>query len=360
MHKVFLSLALLFFWVSFAYSQERIEIFEVKVEGKDAPNLIEEFSFYKEDLIRGRINITGKAKSKEAAISKVEVSTDGGRTWQEAEGKENWQFSFYPEEGLHKIKFLVSDTEGNMATMGDLRIIYTKFRPEEAILKLLDKIGEAYAEENLQKFLSCFSISRYPDYIKFKEAIQRDFQYFRNIRTFKRIKNYNISEDQRAAFYDVLWKSKYIDIRDNSKGLRSAIINMYLTKEQGLWKVASMKNNIVFGTTLLSDIDLTLSPSDITSSGGVAPIITATIHNNGDEDAKNVKVKFYYKPTGGSYAYFAQRTISRISPKGSSSISAILSGVQGNITIKVVIDPDNAIVEKDETNNSTTRAISVP
>lgn len=362
MLKVFLSLVVLFFFATFLYAQEeKISIFEVRVENKDAPNLTEEFSFYKEDLIGERINITGQAKSKEVDISKVEVSTDGGRSWQDAEGKENWQYSFYPEEGLHKIKFLVSDTKGNISTFGNLKILYTKFRPQEAISNLLERMDQTYAQENLERFIFCFSESRYPNYTKFKEAIARDFQYFRNIRTFKRIENYNISSDEKEAFYSVLWKTKYTDIRDNSKSSRSAVISMYLINEDGLWKVASLKNNNVFGTTLLSDIDLTLSSSDISSSGGAAPTITATVHNNGEEEARNIKVRFSYKPTGGSYTAFAERTIASISRKGSSSTSATLSGVaQGNYTIKVDIDPDNTIAERNETNNSATRVISIP
>lgn len=362
MRKIFLGWAMLFFLISFVSAQdERISIFEVKVENKDVSTLSEEFSFSKEDLIGERINITGKAKSKEAQISKLEVSTDEGRTWQEAEGKENWQFSFYPEEGLHKIKFLVSDTKGNMQTLGDLEISYTKFKPEEAISDLLKKIKEAYEEENWEKFMDCFSESRYPNYTKFKEAIIRDFQYFRNIRMFSRIDRYSISEDQKSAFYDVLWKSKYTDIRDNVKYSRSSLINMYLVKEQGLWKVASIKNNALFGTILLAEIDLTLSSQDISLSYSPQqiPIITATIHNSGDEEARNVKVRFYYRPTGGSYTSFAETTITRISPRGSTSTSATFTQPSGNYTIKVVIDPDNTIVEKNEINNSATRDIKI-
>lgn len=40
MYRVFLGLIVLFFLSSFAFAQEeKVSIFEVKVEGKDAPNL---------------------------------------------------------------------------------------------------------------------------------------------------------------------------------------------------------------------------------------------------------------------------------------------------------------------------------
>jgi hypothetical protein len=362
MRRFFLSLIVLFFLASFAFAQEgKISIYEVKVEDKDAPTLSEDFSFSKEDLIGERINITGRAKSTEAPINKVEVSTDGGKTWQEAEGTNSWQYKFYLNEGLHKVRFLASDEKDNMVITGDLKILYTKLKPQEAILNILKKIKESYEQENLEKLMSCFSESKYPNYIKFKEAIIRDFQYFRNIRMFRRIDRYTISDDSKTAYYDVLWKSKYTDIRDNSKFSRSTIISMYFIKEDGLWKVASMKNNNIFGTILLSDIDLTLTSSDISSLGGATPTITATIHNSGEEEARNVKVKFYYRLVGASYISFGERTISRISRKGSSSTSATLSGIQGNnITIKVDIDPDNTITERNETNNSATITTNIP
>ena len=52
-------------------------------------------------------------------VAGIEVSTDGGRTWRPAEGRESWSFTFTPAtEGTHDVLVRAVDDSGNLETPG--------------------------------------------------------------------------------------------------------------------------------------------------------------------------------------------------------------------------------------------------
>jgi len=64
-------------------------------------------------------DITGMARDnlRGSGIAKVQVSTDGGNTWQDAVGTETWSFSWtLPADGVYNIKSRAIDNYGNVET----------------------------------------------------------------------------------------------------------------------------------------------------------------------------------------------------------------------------------------------------
>ena len=100
--------------------------------------------------------------------------------------------------------------------------------------------------------------------------------------------------------------------------------------------------------------NLTVSPSVI--KDGASATFYAKIENAGTAAASNVKVRFFL----GS-AQMGEKIVS-LSKGYFSTISqsyAIPKGMTGELTYKVTADPDNAIVELDETNNEATKSVTV-
>jgi parallel beta-helix repeat protein len=137
-------------------------------------------------------------------------------------------------------------------------------------------------------------------------------------------------------------------------------------------KVSQFRNGCAFvwmdGTTiryreiltLLKGADLCISSSDVSFSednpfDGQTITITATVHNIGEETAENVTVRFL-----DGEAMIGEQKIPFIYPgsNGTASIQWTAKG-EGFHPIKVVVDPYNAIIETDESNNEATRSILV-
>jgi parallel beta-helix repeat protein len=92
--------------------------------------------------------------------------------------------------------------------------------------------------------------------------------------------------------------------------------------------------------------DLAISPSDINIGGTIGDIIvSATVHNIGEDDASNILVKFY---NGGTGHYLGSDQISFISSGGTGTASISIGDA---VPIKVKVDPSDEIAESSEGNN---------
>ncbi len=107
--KYLLSIVYIFFmFSSSAYANYEGEelgyVDEVRISGREFESLNKyEIEFYREDLVDGKITIQGILESelKHLSVDKlnIEISVDGGDTWKQANGHEDWSFSFAPESG---------------------------------------------------------------------------------------------------------------------------------------------------------------------------------------------------------------------------------------------------------------------
>lgn len=115
-----------------------------------------------------------------------------------------------------------------------------------------------------------------------------------------------------------------------------------------------------------AEIDLALTADNITfddpnPTTGDNVTITAAIENAGDIDLENVVVRFYDgDPESGGIQIDGDQTIASIPAGGSDNASVEWKEVTvGVYNIYVVVDPDNAIPESDETNNVAYKPIEV-
>lgn len=106
--------------------------------------------------------------------------------------------------------------------------------------------------------------------------------------------------------------------------------------------------------------DLAIASGNITFSKldpvkGDSVTITAKVNNLGGSDADNVLVRFL----DGSNT-IGEKTVTKISQGAVQNVAVSWSvNSEGAHTIKVLADPDNAISERDESNNNATRDITV-
>jgi len=107
--------------------------------------------------------------------------------------------------------------------------------------------------------------------------------------------------------------------------------------------------------------DLAVSSGDLAVTGlkgaGTQQVIAVVVHNVGSATASSVKVRF--SVDGAQVAPDA--TIGQIAPGGTSRATTVWDthGQNGTHTISVTADPANAIVEKNESNNTVARLAAV-
>jgi hypothetical protein len=313
-----------------------------------------------DDLDAGKINFTLPA----ANMKKVEITFDRGRSWQEM-NKENDLFTFSHRPLSDEViipEFLLTSEDGKISTeKPGVRINYQRKSPDDAVLQVLDKMKLYYETASIDRFMSLFS-SSFPNRTKFQEAIQNDFYNFRNMRLHYTIDRKTFDDDLEGAIWDVYWERKFED-RVGTSFSDSATIGMRFAKEGSNWMITGLRNNTIFGSSLLTGagtIDFSVTPADfIFVNGGPATgnvTISLHVHNLGTGTASNVKVNYYQSGFGplGPWTLIGSRFITSI-PGGSTATcpEIAFSGTPAMIwDFKVVVDPDGAIPESDETNNT--------
>ena len=126
-------------------------------------------------------------------------------------------------------------------------------------------------------------------------------------------------------------------------------------------------NDIYFTRAPLELADLSLSSTDISLTppgpvGTGTPVtIAATVLNNGDRNASQVKVAFHDGLPSTSNQIRAIQTILFIQYFGGTGIASVIwpAGPPGTHDICVVVDPENNITESNETNNQACNSIEV-
>ncbi len=326
-----------------------------KLNGKDIERG-EITTFFKSDLSANKLAFSVPVSAD--AVS-LEISVDNGRTWNamDKEGN-NFVFRYRPsDQEKMEVVFMEKNKSGMTKTKStNVTLYFSKESPEEGITLLFDKMKSSYEIENKGRFLAFIS-SRFPDRVKFEESIQNDFYQYKNIRLFYKIEKTVVEPDQKSAISDVYWEKRFQN-RDGASFTEKGTISMKLSKEGSGWIVDSMRNNNIFGSSLLALGDLTIQSSDITS-GYVGPnyTVNAVIHNIGQAAVSNFKVRF--EMTTGGTTPGTETVMATVNSNSQVTVShsfGAIVPVPGDV-ITVIIDPDNQVLEENENNNRATKTL---
>ena len=109
------------------------------------------------------------------------------------------------------------------------------------------------------------------------------------------------------------------------------------------------------------NISFSYIPSEIENGEvkeNVNVTMNATVYNNGLGDASNINVSFYDGPPGPENN-IANATITNISAGESRNATIYWNSIIGTHNISIKIDPENTLVETDDSNNNASKNINV-
>lgn len=346
LRKIILSLCLCLVFASVVFAQN-LKVNNQLVHEGDNLNL------FFENLDAGKINFSLEAGN----LKKAEITFDKGRTWLEMQPEgENFVYAYRPlaNEVFFPEMLLTDENQGVKTYRPNLRINYQKEKPDQQLEQFLERFKTFYEDENQNRFLSLFSTT-YPNRVQFEQAIQNDFYNFKNIRLFYRIDNRAFDDDLEGAIWNVYWQRKYQDRDGGDLAESTANIAMRFDKESGNWLITGLRNNTIFGSSLLTSSAVIAKPDLIVSAfsfNDTTQTLSATIQNTGGASASGVKVQFYKDGVADGAVVDVSPSTLGVTATGTVSHNYGL-GVMGVLHLyKVTVDPSNTIDESDETNNS--------
>jgi len=178
----------------------------------------------KQDLARDRdILIRGSAQGGGQRVAKVEVSLDGGKTWNEAQGLENWHYRFAPvAKKPYELTLRVTNAAGIVSDPKAFKVVQLTYRPitlSELIQQQADELAKAYMSRDLERYMSLISkgYHRYPEgWHRLRRVINNDFKSRNNI--VLRLTVNQVFDLEGAIMADIRWRLTYAGLAKPEEG----------------------------------------------------------------------------------------------------------------------------------------------
>jgi len=178
----------------------------------------------KQDLTRDReILIKGSAQGGGQPVTKIEISLDGGKTWNEAQGLENWHYRFAPvAKKPYELALRVTNAAGIVSdpkAFGMVNLSYLPITLSELISRQADELAKAYMSRDLERYMSLISkgYHRYPEgWLRLRRVISNDFKSRNNI--VLRLTVNQVFELEGAIMADIRWRLTYAGLAKPEQG----------------------------------------------------------------------------------------------------------------------------------------------
>lgn len=207
-----------------------------------------EVTIIKNDLIRNReALIVGAADGGGPQVEKVEVSLNGGQTWNDVTGRENWQYRFVPAPNYtYHLTFRVTNADGAVSdhrTFGITRLTYLPITLSELIQQQVDELARAYMAKDRDRYMGFISrgYQNYPrGWQQMRRTIENDFKSLNNIAL--RFTVNQVFEIEEVIMADIHWRLTYAGLPEPKEGY----VEVHFDPADAL-KILIQKKDLYFG-----------------------------------------------------------------------------------------------------------------
>ncbi|MBI4847128.1 MAG: hypothetical protein HY808_00930 [Nitrospirae bacterium] len=288
-------------WWIFGQSNEEVSInylYINKVASEEGgPKLV----IYKESLSDGMITVNGKASVRKGKIGGVRVTTDNKEKWEDAKFSDNgaFEYLFRPETGKSYVIYVeIMDTAGKTNDIESTRkeVTVSDESVQSLIKEALDRMIEAYRNENAGLFMSYVSEEFAGDAVNLDRAIRKDFSAFDNIDIRYTINN--IASNDKGVFVSLNFNRTVISSRSGQTFTDKGITEFVFRNGEEGPKVYSMKNPLIFGLsdaaevatgTVMNAANESILVVDESGNASTMPFDEAIAFINGEETGGEVE-----------------------------------------------------------------------
>jgi hypothetical protein len=230
-------------------------VFDICIQGKNLNQIGSILRLTEKDLEEGRIIITGKAQTDLGSIEAVEVTLNEGKTFSTADGTDNWEFTFTPQDGKeYEVAARARDTTKSVSYFDDMMSVtiqYSKYTPNQQMALWFKSFREAFNDENVKKCLGLISHDFEDGYTNMQNRLKKEFSDSENLGVSFYLDNISLNQDEDEAVVSFSFKKEFNDKTVNGKA------KAYLRREQvksGLpWKLVRLEGDNFIATVRQSD-----------------------------------------------------------------------------------------------------------
>jgi hypothetical protein len=239
-------------WWIFGKSDEGVRIHYMYLNKVSFDNSVDpDITIFKGNLIDGNLIIKGKASASNGQIGSVLITLDNKETWQKANLSRNgsFEFAFAPEiNNPYEIFVKILDTTGKTndveATYKKLKVIDTDV--SDLVRKSLDKLFEAYQEQDPSRFMRYVSPGFESDETLLDTAVRKDFNTFDHIQI-QYLVNTIVSGSGSRIYVSLNYNRSVISTKSGDMLSDHGATEFVFTMENDIPKLVRIKNPLLFG-----------------------------------------------------------------------------------------------------------------
>lgn len=308
-------------WWIFGQAANEVRINYLYVCGASLDEAGPKVKIPRSSLKDGIAVVKGRASVRKGTIGAVQVNLAEPADWQKAKlsSAGTFEYSFAPETGrVYKFSVKAMDTSGKTnevaSTERELQFIDLDIRAE--IIKTLDAMIAAYQAENATAFMTYVSPDFAGDADILDTAVRKDFSAFSDIRLAYTLSGLASGDSGRTSVA-INFRRQVIASKDGETYSDSGTTEFVFKQVEKGWQVYSMKNPLIFGLSLASEVGTGSVPQPpgggeiivIGTGGTVTTVPPGTITQPGGPESDPIFAYNVTIPNGQSFN-FADGTLS--------------------------------------------------
>jgi hypothetical protein len=226
------------------------QVFNIHVLGQKIDNLETTIKFTEEDLIDGKILITGEAATDAGTIETVEATLNEGKIFQRAQGKNRWRFAFVPQDGeKYEFSARATDSTGSSSYFDDcptITIKYSKYTTQQEVSRWFKAFRESYIMEDLKKCMDLISPEYTEGYATFKAELKKEFDTAENLNLNLYLTNLTENEPEDEVIVSFSFNKNLNG--QASRGQSKIVLQEEKTSKGYQWKMVSLSGDRFAGT----------------------------------------------------------------------------------------------------------------
>lgn len=284
---------------------------------------------YRNDLTGGRLEISGGAGSEACYVKTVEVSVDGGSSWNKAAGGGSWTYAFIPRDGDYEILARSFDNDGNESEemFMPIEITYFSKTREEILQEAFEALVRAYQDHDADTILtgsassySCAAES-IEDRSRLDSALNGKFSEISSVYLRYRVDSVTVSGSSGRVTFQ--W-----DANPSTTGYSKTGTFVFQKEGRPDWKLLTVQDSRSFlrYTTIAETIEVSAGSSTLTANNTDFTTVTAIVKDAAGNAVKN-GTPVQFMASSGTMDSWDNTT------DGRASATYIASDVIGPVTI---------------------------
>ncbi|TPW19918.1 MAG: hypothetical protein FD126_2203 [Elusimicrobia bacterium] len=332
-------------WWIFGQAGNEIRLNYLQVDGVSFDETGPKITVYEAALKDGRTQLKGRASVRKGKIGLVEVTSDGGATWQKAQLSAAGDFlhAFPVEAGkTYKLQVKVTDTSGKTndvaATSKELLVSDKDMRGE--VKAALDGMVAAYMAEDPVKFMAYVASDFASDPVVLDRAVRKDFSNFDGIQLSYTLDNI-ASSDGGLTAVSISYRRMLVSAKSGQTATDQGSTQFVFRLGESSPQAYSMKAPLIFGLSDASEVATGTQPGNTTpvtvvdDGGNVSQVPPSQIEEQGEGGGsqQSVAAKDSTMPAGQGFR-FSDETVIANPPIPNGADIAYNPGGPGNIVFR--------------------------